>query len=78
MANKAMAPLKFQEKIEIRFEQMDDSKTIDTRLAGIFFNHDISRLAPPGNCDAAKYNNIHELGETLEKSRVLDQSLVMA
>ena len=71
-------PTESSEKNVVGFKQVDNAKTMNTRLTRVFFDHYIRGLTPTGNGDAPTGNNVHKLREALEEDGMLDDGLIMA
>ena len=56
-----MSPLQFQEEVEIRLEQMDDSQSVDSRFPGIFLDKNVVCVAPSGYQDYAPDCDVKKL-----------------
>jgi hypothetical protein len=56
---------------------MDDPESVNSWLANVFFDHNVSCVAPPRNCNSPKNNDVHKFDETIEEKWMFDKRLVV-
>ncbi len=70
--------MEFEEKVEVSFEEVNDTESGDFWMSLVLFYHDVYGIAPPVEHEAFVDYELEELGETGEKCFVLDESFVVA
>jgi hypothetical protein len=68
--DKARPPDQFEEEIEVRFEEVDDSESCYPWSANIFLDHNVHRVTPPGHCYAFINYHMQKLSHACQETWV--------